>query len=111
MQVLLRDGEADRRLLGRGELKSKLAFEVHHASKGAIAAVEKAGGSVKVLKPAKPEAEHAKEAKPAKPDAKAPKQDAKAPKETKAPKEAKAAKQDEKPAAKAKKEEKPAKSK
>ena len=99
------------RLLGRGELKSKLAFEVHHASKGAIAAVEKAGGSVKVLKPAKPEAEHAKEAKPAKPDAKAPKQEAKAPKETKAPKEAKAAKQDEKPAAKAKKEEKPAKSK
>jgi large subunit ribosomal protein L15 len=93
------------RLLGRGELKSKLAFEVHHASKGAIAAVEKAGGSVKVLKPAKPEAEHVKEAKPAKPDAKASKQEAKA------PKEAKAAKQDEKPAAKAKKEEKPAKSK
>jgi len=93
------------RLLGRGELKSRLAFEVHHASKGAIAAVEKAGGSVKVLKPPKPEAEHAKEAKPAKPEAKAPKQEAKA------PKEAKAAKQDEKPAAKAKKEEKPAKSK
>ena len=97
------------RLLGRGELKSKLAFEVHHASKGAIAAVEKAGGSVKVLKPAKPEAEHAKEAKAAKPEAKAPKQEAKAAKPE--AKEAKAAKQDEKPAAKAKKEEKPAKSK
>ena len=40
------------RLLGKGELKSKLDFEVHHASKGAIAAVEKAGGSVKLLKPA-----------------------------------------------------------
>lgn len=40
------------RLLGKGELKSKLDFEVHHASKSAIAAVEKAGGSVKVLKPA-----------------------------------------------------------
>src|SRR5262245_44756631 len=39
------------RLLGEGELKAKLAFEVYHASKGAIAAVEKAGGSVKVLKP------------------------------------------------------------
>jgi large subunit ribosomal protein L15 len=40
------------RLLGKGELKAKLAFEVYHASKGAIAAIEKAGGSVKVLKPA-----------------------------------------------------------
>ena len=39
------------RLLGNGELKAKLAFEVWHASKGAIAAVEKAGGSVKVLRP------------------------------------------------------------
>lgn len=43
------------RLLGKGELTSKVAFEVHHASKGAIAAVEKAGGSVKLLKPVKPE--------------------------------------------------------
>ncbi|MBL8907970.1 MAG: 50S ribosomal protein L15 [Rhizobiales bacterium] len=42
------------RLLGKGELTSKVAFEVHHASKGAIAAVEKAGGSVKLLKPADP---------------------------------------------------------
>jgi large subunit ribosomal protein L15 len=40
------------RLLGKGELKSKLAFEVYHASKGAIAAIEKAGGSIKLLKPA-----------------------------------------------------------
>jgi large subunit ribosomal protein L15 len=38
------------RLLGRGELKAKLAFEVAGATKGAQAAVEKAGGSVKVLK-------------------------------------------------------------
>ena len=42
------------RLLGKGELKFKVAFEVYHASKGAIAAVEKAGGSVKLLKPAEP---------------------------------------------------------
>ncbi len=37
------------RLLGRGELKAKLNIEVHGASKSAIAAVEKAGGSVKIL--------------------------------------------------------------
>ena len=41
------------RLLGRGELKAKLAIEVHGASKSAVAAVEKAGGTVKVLAPAK----------------------------------------------------------
>ena len=47
-------GYAGVRLLGEGELKIKAAFEVHHASKGAQAAVEKAGGSIKVLKPAPP---------------------------------------------------------
>src|SRR4051794_29047440 len=41
------------RLLGRGEIKAKVTFEVHGASKSAIAAVEKAGGSVKVLAPKK----------------------------------------------------------
>jgi large subunit ribosomal protein L15 len=94
------------RLLGQGELKAKLAFEVHHASKGAIAAVEKAGGSVKMLKPPKPEAEAkapAKEVKPSKAEGKAPKSEEKAAKG-----EAKAAKPDEKPAKPAKKE-KPAK--
>ena len=45
------------RLLGKGEIKSKLAFEVYHASKSAVAAVEKAGGSVKMLKPADAPAE------------------------------------------------------
>lgn len=39
------------RLLGRGEIKAKVAFEVHGASQPAVAAVEKAGGSVKVLAP------------------------------------------------------------
>ena len=43
------------RLLGRGELKAKIAIEVHGASKSAIEAVEKAGGTVKVLAPAKKE--------------------------------------------------------
>ena len=37
------------RLLGRGEIKAKLNIEVHGASKSAIAAVEKAGGTVKIL--------------------------------------------------------------
>jgi large subunit ribosomal protein L15 len=40
------------RLLGRGELKAKLNIEVHGASKSAIAAVEKAGGTVNILAPA-----------------------------------------------------------
>jgi large subunit ribosomal protein L15 len=37
------------RLLGDGELTSKVSFEVAGASKGAIAAVEKAGGKVTIL--------------------------------------------------------------
>jgi len=47
------------RLLGRGEIKSKVNLEVHGASKSAIAAVEKAGGSVKLLAPAKEDGEAA----------------------------------------------------
>jgi large subunit ribosomal protein L15 len=39
------------KLLGSGEIKAKVAIEVTAASKGAIEAVEKAGGSVKVLAP------------------------------------------------------------
>lgn len=105
--------QAGLRLLGTGELKAKLAFEVHHASKGAIAAVEKAGGSVKVLKSAKVENEYEVKAKAAKtarlealraaaPEAKEPK----AAKEAKAPKQA-----GDKEVKPAKKEEKPAKAK
>jgi large subunit ribosomal protein L15 len=45
------------RLLGKGEIKGKLTFEVDGASKSAIAAVEKLGGSVKVLRAPKPEPE------------------------------------------------------
>jgi large subunit ribosomal protein L15 len=37
------------RILGGGELKTKLAFEVHGASAPAAAAIEKLGGSVKKL--------------------------------------------------------------
>ncbi|UTD28705.1 50S ribosomal protein L15 [Bradyrhizobium sp. WD16] len=45
------------RLLGRGELKSKITVEVHGASKSAVEAVEKAGGSVKILAPREAEGE------------------------------------------------------
>jgi large subunit ribosomal protein L15 len=44
------------RLLGRGKITSKINIEVHGASKSAIEAVEKAGGSVKILAPKKDEA-------------------------------------------------------
>jgi large subunit ribosomal protein L15 len=44
----VRDGV---KILGVGELKAKLAFEVFRASKSAVAAIEKAGGSVKLLAP------------------------------------------------------------
>jgi large subunit ribosomal protein L15 len=45
------------RLLGKGAITAKLDFEVFYATKGAIAAVEKAGGSVKVLRPVEAPAE------------------------------------------------------
>ena len=38
------------KLLGKGELKAKANFEVYGASKSAVEAVEKAGGSVKTLR-------------------------------------------------------------
>jgi large subunit ribosomal protein L15 len=44
------------KLLGGGELKTKVDFVVFRASKSAVAAVEKLGGSVKVLAPSKEEA-------------------------------------------------------
>ena len=56
---VLRRAKDGLRLLGRGEIKTKLTIEAHGASKSAIAAVEKAGGSVKILAPAKDEGEAA----------------------------------------------------
>ena len=47
------------RLLGNGELKAKVDFAVYGASKPAQAAVEKAGGSVKILAPKREEGEKA----------------------------------------------------
>jgi large subunit ribosomal protein L15 len=81
------------RLLGKGELKAKLSLEVAGASKSAIAAVEKLGGSVKVTAPvvseaeAKPAKTPAKKAKPAEAGGEA------APKAAKKPKAEKPAKE------------------
>ena len=52
---LMRRAKGGVKLLGEGELKSKVEFSVWRASKSAVAAVEKAGGTVKVLAPAKEE--------------------------------------------------------
>lgn len=48
---VLRRAKDGVRLLGRGEIKAKLALEVAGASEAAKAAVEKAGGSVTVTAP------------------------------------------------------------
>lgn len=48
---LMRRTKGGVKLLGGGELKAKVNFEVFGASKSAIEAVEKAGGSVKIVKP------------------------------------------------------------
>jgi large subunit ribosomal protein L15 len=53
---VLRRAKDGVRLLGMGELKSKVNFSVWGASKSAVAAVEKAGGSVTILAPKKDEA-------------------------------------------------------
>src|SRR6059058_4386122 len=46
---LARGGKDGVRLLGKGELKAKLAFKVAGVSKGARDAVEKAGGSIEII--------------------------------------------------------------
>ncbi len=56
---LMRRAKDGVRLLGNGELKSKVSFEVYGASKSAVEAVEKAGGSVKILAPKREEGEKA----------------------------------------------------
>ncbi|HET9718195.1 MAG TPA: 50S ribosomal protein L15 [Pseudolabrys sp.] len=52
---LMRREKGGVKLLGQGEIKSRVEFTVWRASKSAIASVEKAGGSVKVLAPEKEE--------------------------------------------------------
>ena len=56
---LMRRAKDGVRLLGGGELKSKVDFAVYGASKSAQAAVEKAGGSVTILAPKDEEGEKA----------------------------------------------------
>ncbi len=50
---LMRRAKSGVKLLGHGEFKAKADFSVYRASKSAIAAVEKAGGTVKILAPAR----------------------------------------------------------
>lgn len=54
---VLRRAKDGVRLLGSGEIKAKVAFSVWGASKAAVAAVEKAGGSVQILAPQRQAAE------------------------------------------------------
>jgi len=46
---LMRRAKGGVKLLGHGEFKAKASFSVYRASQSAIQAVEKAGGSVKIL--------------------------------------------------------------
>ncbi len=48
---VLRRAKDGVRLLGSGEIKAKIAVAVYGASKSAVAAVEKAGGTVEILAP------------------------------------------------------------
>jgi large subunit ribosomal protein L15 len=48
---VLRRAKDGVRLLGGGEIRAPIQCEVHGASKSAVAAVENAGGSVKILAP------------------------------------------------------------
>jgi large subunit ribosomal protein L15 len=48
---VLRRAKDGVRLLGTGEIKTKVTLSVYGASKSAVAAVEKAGGSVEILAP------------------------------------------------------------
>ena len=48
---ILRRAKDGVRLLGDGEIKAKVTLSVFGASKSAVAAVEKAGGSVEILAP------------------------------------------------------------
>ncbi len=48
---LMRRAKGGVKILGGGEFKAKVDFAVYGASKGALEAIEKAGGSVKILKP------------------------------------------------------------
>ncbi len=48
---LMRRAKGGVKLLSHGEFKAKASFEVYGVSKSALETIEKAGGSVKILKP------------------------------------------------------------
>jgi len=56
---ILRRAKDGVRLLGGGEIKAKVALSVFGASESAVAAVEKAGGTVEILAPKPPTSEQA----------------------------------------------------
>src|ERR1044072_8735446 len=56
---VLRRAKDGVRLLGNGAVKAKVSLEVYAASGSAVEAVEKAGGSVKILAPKREEGEKA----------------------------------------------------
>jgi len=56
---VLRRAKNGVRLLGGGELKAKIALSIYGASKSAVAAVEKAGGTVEILAPKREASEQA----------------------------------------------------
>ncbi len=62
---ILRRPKDGLRILGAGELKAKLAITANHASASAKAAIEKAGGSLKVIEKKILEADVAKAKKTA----------------------------------------------
>ena len=62
---VLRRPQDGLRLLGEGEIKSRLAITVNHASAAAKAAIEKAGGTVTVIVPKVLAADEAKRKKTA----------------------------------------------
>jgi large subunit ribosomal protein L15 len=56
---ILRRAKDGVRLLGGGEIKARVAISVFGASKSAVAAVEKAGGTVEILAPKRDTGEQA----------------------------------------------------
>ncbi len=56
---ILRRAKDGVRLLGAGELRAKIALSVYGASKSAVAAVERTGGTVEILAPKRETGEHA----------------------------------------------------
>jgi large subunit ribosomal protein L15 len=101
------------RLLGKGEIKAKVTFEVTGASAGAVKAVEKAGGSVTIVEMPKRQAKPKEkpQEKPAKAEAKtAPAEKAKAKPAAKKPAKSAAKTAAKEPAAKKPAAKKPAKS-